>query len=375
MKTAKVSFGQRILIAMLVLCASVGFVVSPFVAAESYQSEISRLQAENTRNNAEVEKLEEQAVSYEDAIAKLAAKISSLQAKINENNRQQERLKSEISEAEKELERQKNLLGQNIRSMYLEGEISTLEMLASSKNLSEFVDKEQYRSAVQLKIKSTLEKINALRLKLKTQKDAVDMLLGQQNAQQTQLGESRHKQQSLLTYNQSQRDSFNAKTEKNQQRIDELIAAQRQANFSPDGGYYFIRFQGAVRDFNPNAYPHRNAGFSMQLGPCSNDDSWPDSPDEWGYCTRQCTSYAAWAVQASGRTPPLYWGNAKDWVAAAYSRGLSVHRSPQKGDVAISTSGYWGHAMYVESVNGRSFTTSEYNTYLDGRLTYQTRSY
>jgi surface antigen len=71
----------------------------------------------------------------------------------------------------------------------------------------------------------------------------------------------------------------------------------------------------------------------------------------------------------------MYWGNARDWVGNAYANGYGVYRSPQPGDVAISTSGYWGHAMYVESVNGRSFTTSEYNTYLDGNLTYQTRSY
>ena len=71
----------------------------------------------------------------------------------------------------------------------------------------------------------------------------------------------------------------------------------------------------------------------------------------------------------------MYYGNARDWVAAAYARGVEVTRSPQPGDVAISTSGYWGHAMYVEGVSGSTFTTSEYNTYLDGRLTYQTRNF
>lgn len=375
MKTAKTSFGQRILISALLLVASAGFVVSPYALAENYSSEISRLQAENARNEEKVEALEDQAVGYEDAIKKLAAKIANLQAQIDESTRQQRRLEREIADAEKELDRQKNLLGQNIRSMYLEGDISTLEMLAVSKDLSEFVDKEQYRSSVQDKIKDTLEKINALKLKLKTQKEAVDLLLKQQTAKRAQLDSSRQEQQSLLSYNQSQINAFNEKTEKNRQRIDELIAAQRRANFNPDGGYYFIRFPGAVRDFNPNAYPYRNAGFSMQLGACSSSDSWPDSPDQWGYCTRQCVSYTAWAVEASGRTPPMYWGNARDWVANAYANGIPVYRSPQPGDIAISTSGYWGHSMYVESVNGGNFTTSEYNTYLDGNLTYQTRSY
>jgi peptidoglycan DL-endopeptidase CwlO len=368
----KVSFRQKLTVFALTALLAVGFLASPFAAAQSFQEEINRLQAENAQNDAQVAALEDQAVGYEDAIKKLAAQIAALQGKINQNTREQQRLRGEIAQAELELEKQKDLLGQNIRSMYLEGDISTLEMLASSKDLSEFVDKEQYRTSVQDKIKTTLDKIQALRLQLKSQKEAVDLLLKEQQAQQAQLNASRQQQNDMLAYNQAQRNAFSAKTEKNRQRIDELIAAQRRANFNPDGGYYFLRFPGAAHDFNPGSYPYRNAGFGMSPGFGCVDN---DGPDRWGYCTRQCVSYAAWAVEASGRRPPVQYGNARDWVAAAYARAIPVYRSPQPGDVAISTSGYWGHAMYVESVSGSTFTTSEYNTYLDGRLTYQNRSY
>ena len=316
-------FGQKLALLALLVVFAAGFVITPFASADNIQSEINRLQAQNAQYDAKVDALEDQAVGYRDAIEKLAAKIEALQGRINENVRQQKRLQREIAEAEKELERQKELLGQNIRTMYLEGDISTLEMLASSKDLSDFVDKEQYRNAVQDKIKQTLDKITALRLKLKTQKEAVDLLLKEQVAQQAQLNTSRQKQRSMLAYNQSQQDAFNRKTEKNQQRIDELIASQRRANFSPDGGYYFLRFPGPVGGFNPGSYPYRNAGFGMSPGPGCVDN---DGPDAWGYCTRQCVSYAAWAVQASGRQAPMYYGNARDWVAAAYARGIPVYR-------------------------------------------------
>lgn len=372
MKT-KISISQKLLIFSLVAVTSIGFVGMPFAAADDYFSEITRLQQENEKNEQKVLELEEQAVGYEDAINKLAAQIEALQAKIDENTRQQKRLEREIKEAEKELEVQKELLGQNIRTMYLDSGMSTLEMLASSKDISEFVDKEQYRNAIQSKIQTTLEKIQALRLKLKSQKEAVDLLLKDQVTKRAELDASRQKQHNMLAYNAAQREAFNRKTEKNRERISELIAAQRAANFNPDGGYYFIRFPGAARSFNPNAYPHRDAGFSMQLGPCSHNDSWPDSPDEWGYCTRQCVSYAAWAVEASGREAPLYWGDAKDWVAAAYANGIPVYRTPRPGDVAISTDGQWGHAMYVQSVSGDHFYSLEYNGYLDGRPSHQKR--
>lgn len=366
---------HKLLLFCLIAVATLGFSGMPFAVANDYYSEISRLQQENEKNEKKVVELEEQALGYEDAISKLAAQIDALQSKIDENTRQKQRLEQEIKVAEAELNVQKELLGQNIRIMYLNGDMSTLEMLASSKDLSEFVDKEQYRNVVRSKIQSTLEKIQELRLKLKTQKDAIDLLLKDQVSKRAELDASRQKQHDLLAYNGAQIDNFNQKTAKNRERISQLIAEQKRANFNPDGGYYFIRFPGYVNGFNAEDYPYKNSGFSMQLGPCSNDDEWPDSPDKWGYCTRQCVSFTAWAVEASGRVAPKYWGNAVDWVAAAYANGAPVYRQPKSGDIAISTSGYWGHAMYVESVLGNSFTTTEYNTYLDGRLTRQTRSF
>jgi peptidoglycan DL-endopeptidase CwlO len=357
------------LLAVSVVLAG-GFVL-PRVNATSISEQIDTLERENATNYDIVASLRDQARSYQDAINQLQAAINSLQIQIDANTVEQNRLQNEITAAELELGRQRQVLGENIKVMYLEGQISTLEMLASSKDLSEFVDKQQYRTIVQDKIKTTLDTITALKLKLKSQKEQIEALLNQQQAQRASMAASREEQNNLLAYNQNQQQAYNQKTKENQKKIDALIAAQRRANFSADGGYYFLRFPGAVQGFNPDNYPYKNAGFGMSPYGCADNDG----PDVWGYCTRQCVSYAAWAVEASGRSAPRGYGNAKDWVAAAYAIGIPVYRTPQAGDVAISTSGFWGHAMYVESVSGNSFVTSEYNTYLTGTLSYQTRSY
>ncbi len=366
-----ISNGTAVLLVLVFIFAG-GFTQNKLVRAQSIDQQINALEQQNDAYRNKIDSLENQATSYQDAIRKLQAKIAALQGKIDANVAEQNRLKKEIAKAEAELAKQRDLLGQNIRAMYLEGEISTLEMLASSRDLSEFLNKQQYRSAVEAKITQTLDRINALKLQLKNQSAQIAALLKKQQTQQAELTASRNQQQGLLSLNESQRARYDAKTRDNQAKIDALIAQQRQANFNPDGGYYFLRFPGSKHGFNPNNYPYRNAGFGMSPGPGCVDN---DGPDPWGYCTRQCVSYAAWAVVASGRSAPMYYGNARDWVAEAYARGISVSRSPQPGDIAISTSGYWGHAMYVESVSGSTFNTSEYNTYLTGRLSYQTRTY
>ena len=347
----------------------------PSVRADSVDNQIAALRAENARNRSAVADLAATARNYQEAIAQLEAQIGQLQAQIDDNLAKQAALQNKIEENERELARQRNLLAADIKAMYTDGNVSTIEMLATSKDLSEFIDKETYRNAVQQKIQDTLDKITKLQAELADQKAEVEALLKQQQEQQASLNANRAEQARMLSLNKAQQADFNRKTSANQAKIDALIAEQRRFNEGSPGGYYFIRFPGYVagHDVGIDDYPYRDAGFSMQLGPCSFTDSYPDSPDKWGYCTRQCVSYTAWAVERSGRTAPKYYGSAKNWIYAAPASW--IHSEPEPGDVAISTGGTWGHAMYVEQVDGDRIYVSQYNQQLTGRYSTQWRTF
>jgi peptidoglycan DL-endopeptidase CwlO len=358
---------------LVAVIATVGTTVVPRVFATSIEDQIKALEQENAQNKNTLSQLKDQAVSYQDAISRLQGQINILQGQINNNLAQQADLQAKIEESQRELARQKSVLGENIRVMYVEGRITTIEMLATSKNLSDFVDKEEYRTAVENNIQETLKRITVLQNQMKEQKLQIERLLAEQQSQQRDLSSARSEQSSMLTYNKSQQSDYNTKTKANQAKIDALIAQQRRANDSTvPGGYYFLRFSGTIGSFDPDDYPYKNSGFSMSTAPGCNDN---DGPDKWGYCTRQCVSYAAWAVEASGRTAPRFYGSAKYWVNAAYNAGVTVSRDPQVGDVAISTSGAWGHAMYVEAVDGDKIYVSQYNQQLTGRYSTQWRTF
>jgi surface antigen/peptidoglycan hydrolase CwlO-like protein len=352
----------------------VGLSVMPhIVRADSIGDQINQLQQENSNNRNTVAQLRNEALSYQDAIARLQSQISLLQGQINDNLAKQTDLQARIEQGQRDLEHQQKVLGENIKMMYLEGQISTLEILATSKDLSEFVDKAEYRNAVKSKIQTTLQRIAFLQNQMKEQKVQVETLLKEQQSSQQALNASRSEQANLLAYNQTQQSDFNARTKANQSKIDALIAQQRRANESASpGGYFFLRFPGGAASVNGENYKYANAGFGMSTAPGCVDN---DGPDEWGYCTRQCVSYAAWAVEASGRHAPRYYGNARDWVSAARRDGIPIYSTPQPGDVAISTAGTWGHAMYVEGVEGNSIWVSQYNQQLTGRYSTQWRVY
>ncbi len=326
----------------------------------------------NASKNA-VNDLKNQAVSYQDAITRLQSQINLLQSAINANQAEQTRLEGEIAKAQAEIDYQKAVLGTDLRTMYIEGQMTPIEALATSNNLSDYVDKEEYRRAVQNSIQVTLDKIAKLQADLNSQKEQVTKLLADQRSQSAQLADARNEQSNMLNLNKSQQASYNAQTAQNQSKLNALIAAQRAANNSaPAGTYSFVRFPGSVSDFSPSAYPYADSGFSMSTAPGCNDN---DGPDPWGYCTRQCVSYAAWAVKASGRTPPMFWGNAKNWDDRARAAGIPVYGTPQVGDIAVSNSGTWGHVMYVEQVSGDQIYVSQYNAQLNGRLSYQWRDW
>lgn len=304
--------------------------------ADQYTNQINQLQAQNSQIKQQNSALANEAASYQATIDNLAAQISALEAQIRANQARQVELQAQIDQ-------QKNVLGQNIRAMYLEGQISTFEVLASSNDLSEAVDKEQYRNEVKDKISKTLETINQLKKQL-------EIVIADQKSAQSQLDAQRAEQAKLLAYNESQRAALGAQLKNNNSQISDLRRQQAAANAR--------LFGNGVRNVaDTSGYPWSGVGFPNTLA------------DPWGMYKRQCVSYTAWKVANSGRFMP-YWGghgNANQWDDNARAAGIPVDGNPLVGDVAVSNSGYDGHVMYVEAVYGDgTIYVSQYNANWSG---------
>lgn len=347
--TPKTARQRTVTFAMAMVFAGAGIGI-PMARADQYQAQIDALKQQTAETRQNLTQLGAQAESYQDQINKLQAEINSLQEQIKVNQAKSADLQRQIVDAETELARQKKILGQSIKQMYLEGQISTIEMLASSKDLSEFVDKQQYRDSVQNKIKTTLDKITALKLQLKDQKDQVEKLLEDLEAMQAQLGAQQAEQSRLLSMNQQQQRDLDGQIKANNAKVAELRAQQAAA------------IAAAARSRGVQIVPSTgNGGYP---------DKWanaaPDSMvDSWGMYNRECVSFAAFKVWQSGRYMP-YWGgrgNANEWPGNARAAGIPVDSKPRVGDVAILYIGVYGHAMYVEAVleGGAKVMVSQYN--------------
>lgn len=328
------------------------------VTSQELQGQIDSLNSQQAEDQSTVTHLRSQALSYEDEINRLQSQISQIEQQIAANQARQAELQEEITKTQSEVEIQRAILAEIVQTLYIDGNISTMEMLATSNTLSDYVDKQEYRISVQDKISVALAKIKKLEAQLKSQKAAIDALIEGQKTQQNELDMKRNEQTQMLAYNQQQQGEYNSRIRATNAQLSSLQSRMAALNGT---GSRNISYAGS------GGYPAR----------------WANAPqdsliDDWGMYNRECVSYTAWKVAASGRNMP-YWGgvgNAYQWIQNARSAGIPVDFQPRVGDVAIrdinrSVSGDVGHSMYVESVyqsGGQTWVRiSQYNASYDGR--------
>lgn len=333
-----------------------------FVQADQFQEKINALRDQNEIKKDKNDELGAHASSLDDAINKLQGQIDAKQRIIDQHQAQVEKLKREIIAAQKELDKQKRILGETIKTIYVEGDITTLEMLATSKNLSDFFDKQQYRESVRTKVKETLDQITQLKLDLSTRKEKTEKLIAEQKDLQEELLGQRSEKNRLLALTKSEQAALDRQIRANNKRISKLQAEQAAANARLFAGSGATLVPGDGRNTYPN--PWRSAAMNRYI-------------DNWGMYSRQCVSYAAWKVAESGRHMPRWGGNysngyqggnANKWDDNARRAGIPVNTTPKPGSVAVAHIGFYGHVMYVESVNSNgTINISQYNASWDGR--------
>lgn len=357
-KVRKLFFANKLIAILLlgVVLAGSGF---SLVSADQFEEQIKALQNQNAAHQANANQLANQAASYQDVIDKLATQISNISHAILDNQNQSNALQKQIDEQQAELIRQKQLLGQNIKAMYLEGQISTLELLASSSDLSDFVNQQQYRASVRDKVKDTVDKIAELKAELEQKQRQIEVLIKEQDAQRSQLAHDQNQQNEMLAYTEGQKALYDQEIKLNQGRISDLRRQQAIENAKLFGGGQIIQTSRC------DIYPQNWCNAPM--------DSIVDS---WGMYNRECVSWTAYRVAASGRYMP-YWGgrgNANQWDDNARAAGIPVDGNPRVGDVAVSNSGFYGHTMYVEAVNNDgTIAISQFNYDWNGTYSFAPR--
>lgn len=328
------------------------------ITAQSLDEKIRVLEEQREQARGASYQLGQQASGIQSEIDSLATQIAALQAQIDINTARETELNQQIDAAQQKLEEQKELLAANLRSMYIESDISPLEMIASSKNLSDFVDKQEYRNRIKEGVSSTMDEIERLKKQLNDQKKEVVKILDEQKSLRGNLDQKNAEATAVLAGVNQSKAAFDDKIKGQSREIASLRAQQRAANLAAGGGAVVASGSGG------GGYPYNNVSY-----PCWSGGG---CVDPWGLYKRECVSYTAFKVQQAGKYMPYFGGrgNANQWPSTARSFGIATGSTPRAESVAISMAGPYGHAMWVEAVlpDGR-IHVSEYNYYVNGTYT------
>ena len=325
------------------------------VFADTFDDRINQLQNEVNSYQAEAGRLRAEANTLQNAVNALNAQKMAIQAQLDLTQAKLNQLNADIEANQKKLEKQQMVLSTTISDLSAESTTSPIELLAGSNSIGDFIDRQEYRSSVQEQIENAIKEVKALKAKLAAQKTEVEKVLADQTSQRNDLAAKEAEQANLLAQTQGQEAAYQNMIGSKNSEISNLRAQQAAAN---------ARFIGTA-----GTGPACGGGYPGQ---------WCNVPmdtvvDNWGMYNRECVSYTAFRVAASGRHMP-YWGgsgNANQWDDNARAAGIPVDGNPRVGDVAISNAGYYGHAMYVEAVHGDgTISISQYNA--DWRGTYST---
>lgn len=353
--TAKVRFGTLVLGALMVSGMVAPYFSGHVARADKYDEQINAIKLQiadydNRRND-----LRAQADNLQNKIADLQLQQQQIQAQINLTTAERNSLRQKIAELEAKIKRQATALSESLKTQYLNGEMSALDILMNSHSISDYVDRQTQQKVVSDNIKKSVDSIKSMKIDLEKKKKRTEVLLASQQDQKAALGASRQEQQTLLDQTKGQDAAYQALTKQSNDRIAQLKqqqAAEIAARMRAKGGN---RLKTAAGTACGGGYP----------------DRWCHAPkdsmvDSYGMYSRECVSYAAFKV-ASTYGWPSYWtrgGNdAKNWLGRARGYGIPTGSTPKPGAVAVMRNGTYGHVAWVESVNSDgTFNYSDYNS-------------
>lgn len=335
------------------------------VFARDYDAEINALQNEIDQYQSQAGELRKQIGTLQQELAGIDAQKNIIQAQIDLSQAKYDKLIQQIKETEQKIADNKTALGDTIASIYVDDKISPLEMLASSKNIGDYVDKQEYRASVQDQLTKTIDTIKKLKADLEQQKTDVQRTLADQKNSRNALAAKEKERNDILTKTKGQEASYQSLASDRESKKLEIQRQQQaaiEAAMSRAGGGSVVTLPGTS-----GGYPWNDSNCFVDGNAWSHGGIDGNGTDGMGYGCRQCVSYAAWRAYKETGYAPINWGNANNLPSSARSAGFNTGSTPRANSMGVISAGQYGHVVWIDAVNGDgTVDISQYNYYNAG---------
>jgi peptidoglycan hydrolase CwlO-like protein len=292
-----------------------------------------------------------QVSAYETKVKQYAAAVAQVQAQIDQNNAEITELQVQIDAANQRLETLKAMLSKTIKQLYLSGDTSALDVLASSGSLSDFVNRTAQASSLQGKAKAVAAQVEETKTKLEKDQATAKGKLAENEAAKKTAAEQQAEQQAFVAEWSNKQSEYAATADAAKKKKQAEMDAQYKIITANTGGNV------VAGDPNKGRYPASN------VCPGAADSYYPMGAGNGLAC--ECYSYGIWKIyQRLGYVPSnvhgLYGPKAMYGVSGTNGGGTQ----PRANSAGIMTNGYYGHIVWVEGVNSDgTVNISQYNAW------------
>lgn len=157
------------------------------VHADTNTDKLNQLETANAAATAKLNQLKAQKNSLTNEIAIFDAQVAVLRTQIAQADAKLSDLNISIIKAELNLKKQQDLMKEYLKTMYIDGQVSTAELIVKSRSFSEFVNQSEYMGTMQENVQDTANKINDLRTSLETEKKRAEVLKAEAENRKVQI--------------------------------------------------------------------------------------------------------------------------------------------------------------------------------------------
>lgn len=363
--------------AVLIAAATLVGVSTPAtVIASRYQDQINAIQSDIDRYQGEASQLRQQADTLANRIAALNAEKASVQSQIDLSQAKYDQLVVDISNNEIRLQKQQAFLGKTLASLYVESDVSDLELLASSESVGDFITKQEYRTAVRNQIQTSMRQVKVIRTQLVDQRKSVEGILAEQKSQREQLAEQEAEQQRLLTETRGQEAAYQSLIGDLQQQRSAaeaaLAATLSSGKFSvaPEGYVQAGSIVGAVGNTGFSTGPHLHLETRSGSQPIDSSSYMEQQPTRPAYVTQGFNEPNSWYYSgyhsgidyAPGDGQPIYAIKGGTLYRGCSDAVLNTSGNPF-GYVAVVDYGNGVRTIYAHMQPGPDGGSCNYNTF------------
>jgi len=224
---------------------------------QSQKKQLEELRAKQKKYQAQIElkqrdkiNLSNQLSILENRLAKAQLDIDGVVLEIDKTNLEIKKIELDTDNLDKAVEEKKKHIGNLLRSMYKQDQISTLELLLLNDSLTEFLNQAKYLADTNQEINSSVEELKLDKERLDQNKASLD----QKNKEFADLKSRLEENKDNLSYDQANKNNLLAETRSSEKEYQALLQQakreQQQAEAEVASAERLIRQKMAQKDRN-----------------------------------------------------------------------------------------------------------------------------